>query len=389
MTLSNKLQLGLGAVAAVVVAVGLIVAVGPAPAPAPAPVPTAAAPVESAPADVTLKAPYLDTFRVEPDGTSVLAGRAEPMMDVAVLVNGDTIATASADASGSFVVFPIFAPSAQPRILSLVGNPTGIAILANKTYVISPVAGPQMSVADVDPALADTTTLTEVIELDSVTAQSNDPALLPDIVATTAPTITVETNVFLEPSRVPTAPSILATSNDGVKVVQAGGDTSPDVLSNVALDSITYDPSGDVLLAGRALGTGSVQIYIDNQPITTSRITIGGDWHSDLPDVDTGVYTLRVDELDNTGAVVSRIETPFKREEPEVVVAAMAEQTQAANFQVAVTTVQPGTTLWAIAQERFGNGIMYVKVFEANRDRIRDPNLIYPGQVFRVPEDEQ
>lgn len=385
MTLSNKMQLGLGAVAAVVVAVGVIMAVGP----APAPVQTAAAPVESVAEDVTEKAPYLDTFRVEPDGTSVLAGRAEPMMDVAFLVNGEIIATVPADASGSFVVFLTFAPSAQPRILSLVGNPNGVAVLANETYVISPVVGPQVSVADVDPAPADTTSLRELIEPDSVTVQTNDSELLSDADAIIAPIITAETDVILERAPVPTAPSILATSNDGVKVVQAGGDTSPDVLSNVALDSITYDPSGDVLLAGRALGAGSVQIYIDNQAITTSRIAVDGGWRSDLPDVDTGVYTLRVDELDDAGIVVSRIETPFKREEPEVVVAAMAEQTQATDFQIAVATVQPGTTLWAIAQERFGDGIMYVKVFEANRDRIRDPNLIYPGQVFRVPEDDQ
>jgi len=54
---------------------------------------------------------------------------------------------------------------------------------------------------------------------------------------------------------------------------------------------------------------------------------------------------------------------------------------------VAVRTVQPGNTLWAIAQERYGDGILYVRVFEANRDLIRNPNLIYPGQVFRLPED--
>lgn len=48
-------------------------------------------------------------------------------------------------------------------------------------------------------------------------------------------------------------------------------------------------------------------------------------------------------------------------------------------------TVQPGFTLWRIARENFGEGIMYVQVFEANRDKIRDPDLIYPGQVFTIP----
>lgn len=48
-------------------------------------------------------------------------------------------------------------------------------------------------------------------------------------------------------------------------------------------------------------------------------------------------------------------------------------------------TVQPGLTLWAIAEEKFGSGVLYVQVYEANKDKIRDPNLIYPGQVFKVP----
>ena len=48
-------------------------------------------------------------------------------------------------------------------------------------------------------------------------------------------------------------------------------------------------------------------------------------------------------------------------------------------------TVQPGFTLWAIARENYGDGVQYVQVFEANRDRIRDPDLIYPGQIFEVP----
>lgn len=48
-------------------------------------------------------------------------------------------------------------------------------------------------------------------------------------------------------------------------------------------------------------------------------------------------------------------------------------------------TVQPGHTLWAIAKGELGEGVLYVQVFEANRDKIRDPNLIYPGQVFTIP----
>ena len=179
----------------------------------------------------------------------------------------------------------------------------------------------------------------------------------------------------------------MVVTAEGVKVIQPSlSDVPPDVLSNVALDSIIYDPGGNVLIAGRAVGREFVKVYLDNRPIMISPVVADGTWRTNLPDVYTGIYTLRIDEIDAKGEVVSRIETPFKREEPTVIEKAFAADVAKPEFQVAMTTVQPGSTLWAIARDRFGSGIMYVEVFEANRDRIRDPNLIYPGQVFRIPE---
>ena len=59
---------------------------------------------------------------------------------------------------------------------------------------------------------------------------------------------------------------------------------------------------------------------------------------------------------------------------------------QPAPKRVQAITVQPGNTLWAIARERYGSGMLYVRLFDANRDAIRDPDLIYPGQVFTIPD---
>ena len=52
---------------------------------------------------------------------------------------------------------------------------------------------------------------------------------------------------------------------------------------------------------------------------------------------------------------------------------------------VRLVTVQPGNTLWGISRRSYGEGTLYVRVFEANRQRIRDPDLIYPKQVFKIP----
>lgn len=48
-------------------------------------------------------------------------------------------------------------------------------------------------------------------------------------------------------------------------------------------------------------------------------------------------------------------------------------------------TVVTGDYLRKLAQRFYGNGNLYTKIFEANRDKISDPNLIFPGQVFTIP----
>ncbi|MDO6503778.1 LysM peptidoglycan-binding domain-containing protein [Shimia thalassica] len=183
------------------------------------------------------------------------------------------------------------------------------------------------------------------------------------------------------------SPTVLKADADGITVLQApvAENAAPEIMSTVALDAITYSDKGEVELSGRANNSGFVRVYLDNKPITSSKVAADGNWRTELPDVDTGIYTLRVDQVDEAGAVTSRIETPFKRED-DATVEANQQQSATQATSVRVVTVQPGSTLWAIASERYGEGLMYVRVFEANRDRIRDPDLIYPGQIFEIPE---
>ncbi|MGB3250288.1 MAG: LysM peptidoglycan-binding domain-containing protein, partial [Tabrizicola sp.] len=71
---------------------------------------------------------------------------------------------------------------------------------------------------------------------------------------------------------------------------------------------------------------------------------------------------------------------------PEAPAAPQPDPAPTAAAMPVTVTVQPGFTLWGIAQERYGDGVLYVQVFEANKDKIKNPDLIYPGQVFSVPE---
>ena len=382
---SQSGRIALGAISAVVIAlVGFFLLPEPDPVLAPAPVEIAVATPEpvpppeppAAPGTVAEEPPALadapaapapgpqfDTFRLETDGTMLIAGRTAPGGQVDVVLGDDTIASATGDESGNFVIFAEAPPSDAPRRLSLLGDPGGSATRSETSYMVAPIAAPVV-VAEAPPlVLLPEPAAEEVAELPPPAAPA-PVAVTPDL------------------PQPPELPTVLQADADGVRVVQ----TTPQPVPNVALDAITYDPAGEVALSGRATGDGEVQVYLDNRPVTSSTITQGGDWQIDLPQVDTGVYTLRIDELNLDGDVVSRIETPFKREEADDVAAVLAEETEREGFDVAVRTVQPGSTLWAIAEENLGDGIYYVAVFEANRDLIKDPDLIYPGQIFRIPD---
>lgn len=188
-------------------------------------------------------------------------------------------------------------------------------------------------------------------------------------------------------STAPTAPALIVADEEGVRVMT---DEIPS--SGISVDTISYDLEGRVVVSGRGLPIHAVRIYLDNAPIAETNTGESGRWEVRLDAVDPGVYTMRVDLVAEDGSVEARIELPFKREEPLAVAAVMARDTQAPEFSgVAVRTVQPGNTLWAISQERYGRGILYVHIFDANRNQIRNPDLIYPGQLFLLPEltDEQ
>jgi nucleoid-associated protein YgaU len=90
-------------------------------------------------------------------------------------------------------------------------------------------------------------------------------------------------------------------------------------------------------------------------------------------DITPGLYTLRVDELAGD-KVVARLEFPFERSDPMEV-----------ESGTLLVVVQPGNSLWRLARRTLGEGTRYTVIYQANKDRIGDPDLIYPGQVLEIP----
>ncbi len=353
--------------------------------------------------------PALDVVRIDANGSTLVAGHGAANADVILRLDGEEIAIARTDADGNFVSLFDLASADIPRILSLeTKDAAGTVTRAEDSIIVAPafpaapsapsvpeiasgvaepseLAAPDIADASAPNILAEAvepakdaaiaTTGPSDIALDSAAAETTGSVAPTQPTVAAAPT-TDAPQVASDSSSAP--PRLFRAGPSGVQVL-AGDSSAPQAREDLGIDAITYDVEGDVQLAGRGQSDTELRIYVDDRPVQTTRVDAAGNWASPLPNVDQGVYTLRIDAVGTDGTVVRRIETPFQRTAPEVARAARERG-------VAAITVQPGFTLWAISEGYFGDGVRYVQIFEANRDLIRDPDLIYPGQVIDLPE---
>ena len=349
-----------------------------------------------------LSAITLDLVRVDKAGAVVIAGKAPAGEKVTIQVDGETIVEVSADTHGAFVALFDLPPSTNPYVLTLLGtDAAGVETKSDKRIVIAAREVLEPNIATDAPAKLPTDTAT-------ASAATTTPAKLPTdtTTASTAATTPAKPSTDVKAASAEatpttpakpaadTAPAVIIASDEGVKVVQpaSSGDQAPEVMDTVTLDLISYDTKGEVVLTGRSKPDQFVRVYVDDQPIKTKTVAQDGRWQLSLPEVDAVRYTLRVDEIDGAGQVTSRVETPFQQEQAKAVnrVASNGDlgASQATGNLPAIqkVTIQPGATLWALAEKNYGEGNLYMQIFNANKDFIRDPDLIYPGQIFTIPE---
>lgn len=166
---------------------------------------------------------------------------------------------------------------------------------------------------------------------------------------------------------------IFETSRDGgnTRLLQS---PNQNIDSDLVIETIDYDFNGSLFLSGKANPFNRIFVYLDNQFVGNVEVDPNGYWdaESNLPAL-PGKHILRADELNNQDEVISRVEIPFTRQETSV------------NLKPGQITVVKGNSLWRIARRVYGEGVMFTFIYEANQEQIRDPNLIFPGQVFTLP----
>jgi nucleoid-associated protein YgaU len=184
----------------------------------------------------------------------------------------------------------------------------------------------------------------------------------------------------------------------------------------VVVESVEVEPGSTFHASGRARAGVALRLYLNDTYVASA--TAGADGRFAVTinkGVAPGSYRVRLDEVEpNTGAVRSRAEVPF--DVPNTMVAASvpakAEASKPADIaaqqpklaaavttvlpdkgspstvvvpKIVTTTVSRGDSLWRLSRLTYGVGTRYAAIYKANREQIRNPNLIRPGQVFVLP----
>ncbi len=276
----------------------------------------------------SVEKPSFDIVRVTPNGDAVIAGRAKPNSTVVIIDNGQFVGQLDADDRGEWVFVP-----EKP----------------------------------LEPG-------TRQLSLEQRTKERKQPVTSDDVVLVLVPE--ANRDIAGEPAKEPTQALALKfpRTGDGPSTILQKPKPETSVKS-LSVDTIDYDENGRLYISGRGEPTKIIQIYLDNKLIGRSTVDSNGGWRL-KPDqsVAPGIYSLRADEVNNAGKVQTRIELPFARAEPL--------DTQPPEPMV---IVQPGNSLWRLARRVYGSGFRYTTIFKANKEQIKDPNMIFPGQVFAVP----
>lgn len=278
--------------------------------------------------------PSFDIVRVGPGGNAVLAGHAAPSATVIVHQGGKEIGRTRADAAGDWVLLPV-APLSPGA---------GELTLSEQLGQGKPVQGERSVLLVVPPPGS---------------AQQQAAA----------------TQFSPQGGGAQSAPPTLAVLTEGAKpprVLQ--GPTAGSDPHRLQLGTVDYGNAGQVRFAGSAAPGSTVRVYVDKHAVGEAKANAAGEWAlMPLASLAPGRHELRLDQLSGQG-ITARVELPFTR-----------AQFSAEQLAPGSVVVQPGQNLWLIARHGYGQGIRYMVIFAANRDQIRDPNLIYPGQVFAVP----
>ncbi len=313
---------------------------------------------QSKDSDAPLPELIIDIARVQPDGMAVFAGKGAPNGTIFVTEAGQVLAQNGIDDNGQWVVLPEAPLSAGAHLLELEMITTdGRRVRADISLVVEisvtkdekPLVAIVPQSDDETPRILQAPEELAIAEAPSSDVSEDTPlSANPEVTEEEAETVAAllgQEDIFIQIGSL----SWRDDTTLAVHGVASGGARVTGEIGNVALISADLPETGrwTVLADGNPFAAGP------NQNLTIRLLDDEGD------------------ALATTSLMISQ------------------DQLRSGLDGSLMVVVHKGDALWRIAYRSYGRGVRYVDIFKRNQDKINDPDLIYPNQIFAVPGVEQ
>ena len=292
----------------------------------------------------------IDLAQVKPDGNAVFAGTALPNAKITIFEGDILLGQTLADGNGEWVVVLDKRLGTGEHLVSVgATDMDGNSELADITLAIS------VSESQDEKPLVALLPQTEN-ELPALLQSPDDSALTVAQADSAQPLPGADNAEQLTPA------------------VSENGDRS--LPPAVAPRSILWQADGSLVVSGVSRGGVVVSAKTDRAAFGRAEVNANGEWKvAGQIDLDRARRMMRFELADEAGRVVASYELPVASRDLSLGLDGSR-----------LVVVQRGDALWRIAYQSYGEGIKYVDIVRRNSAAIGDPDLIFPNQIFAIPE---
>lgn len=309
------------------------------------------------PPNVTPAAPLtIDLARVKPDGAAVFAGTAAPNAKIRIFEGDILLGETIANANGEWVIVLEKSLAAGQHLISVATERSdGITEMADRSLAVEIYQD-----TETKPLVA---LLPETATEVPVLIQSPDDVDKTKSAATASEATASGTIVADAAEAAPAKP-------------QAKSQIAASQIAALAPSAIVWRDASRILISGTSRGGVRVTVNDAKGQFGEALVLADGAWQvAGSLDMDIAVNQLRFALFDDANQIIARYDLPVKARD-------LAKGQDGSPLVV----VNKGDMLWRIAYHQLGEGVKYVDIVRRNQQDIADPDLIYPKQIFAVPQ---
>jgi nucleoid-associated protein YgaU len=319
------------------------------------------------PPNATPAAPLtIDLARVKPDGAAVFAGTAAPNAKIRIFEGDILLGETIANANGEWVIVLEKSLAAGQHLISVaMERSDGTTEMADRSLAVEIYQD-----TETKPLVA---LLPETATEVPVLIQSPDDVDKAKLAAT-ASEATASEAIVVDPAKADAAMPETAAAAPGK--AQANSQIAASQIAALAPSAIVWRDASRILISGTSRGGVRVAVNDAKGQFGEALVLADGAWQvAGSLDMDIAVNQLRFALFDDANQIIARYDLPVKARD-------LAKGQDGSPLIV----VNKGDMLWRIAYHQLGEGVKYVDIVRRNQQDIADPDLIYPKQIFAVPQ---